>query len=96
MQEPVALIADERTVGERVAWQLLGPPLYYCEACLRKVTVKTADDVVTVERPCIGHESHRIIAPRKAIVAGEGGLTPGNKIKQAYWQAAAKLTGRSV
>lgn len=89
--QPTALGSDERTAGERLAWRLLGPPLYYCEHCLRKVDVAGGQ----VTRQC-EHEQARVIAPRRAIVAGAGGLTPANKLRLAWWQAAARITGRSV
>lgn len=82
---------DERTALERAAWRLVGPPLYYCEHCLRRVDV--TGDVVT--RTC-DHNEARIIAPRKSILAGQGGLTPMNKAKLKWWQIAANVTGRSV
>lgn len=91
--EPIATLADERTAGERLAWRLLGPPLYYCAACLRRVQV--AGDPPEVQRACT-HDDAPIIAPRKAIVAGEGGLNTANKLRLAWWQAGAKLTGRSI
>lgn len=88
--EPTA-VEDGRTAGEKLAWRLLGPPLYYCEHCLRRVEVMDGE----VVRAC-DHTEARVIAPRKAIVAGEGGLNPANKARLAWWQLASKLTGRSV
>lgn len=90
--DPQAKIHDDRTRGERAAWSLLGPPLYYCEDCLRQV--KVSGDPPVVKRTCI-HDG-KIIAPRRAIVAGEGGLSPANKAKMAGYKIAAALTGRSV
>lgn len=90
--EPVALGQDERTNGERLAWRFLGPPLYYCATCLRRVHVTGEPPVV--QRTC-SHGDGQIIAPRKAIVAGEGGLNTANKLRLAWWQAGAKLTGRN-
>lgn len=92
IDEPVATLQDDRTPRERLAWSMLGPPLYYCSACLRRVKVDGEPPVV--QRPC-DHEGHPIIAPRKAIVAGEGGLSMANKLRQAWWQAGAQLTGRN-
>lgn len=92
MSEPTPTGADERTALERAAWRLVGPPLYYCEHCLRRVEV-SADNVVT--RTCEHHDA-RIMAPRKSILAGAGGLSTFNKARMAWWQAAAKVTGRSV
>ena len=93
MTEPVARIADDRTPGEKFAWKMLGAPLYYCEDCLRKVEV--SGNPPEIKRPC-DHSEAKVIAPRRAIVAGEGGLSPLNRIKMAYFQAAAAMTGRNV
>ena len=89
--EPIALGQDDRTPGELLAWKLLGPPLYYCAVCLRRAHVTGNPPVV--QRTC-SHDGEQVIAPRKAIVTGEGGLTPTNKLRLAWWQAGAKLTGR--
>lgn len=91
MNDPTPIGTDERSTAERVAWRLVGPPLYYCEHCLRAVDVVDGD----VMRRCT-HDQARVIAPRRSILAGAGGLTTANKIRMAYMQAAAKLTGRSV
>ena len=93
MDEPIALGEDERTQGEKLAWKLLGPPLYYCAVCLRRAHVDGEPPVV--RRTC-SHDDGQVIAPRKAIVAGEGGLNPVNKVRMAWWQAGAKLTGRCI
>jgi hypothetical protein len=93
MIEPIARIADDRTPGEKLAWRMLGAPLYYCEDCLRKVEVAGSPPVI--KRAC-DHAQSRVIAPRRAIVAGEGGLSPVNKIKMAFYTAAAAVTGRNV
>jgi hypothetical protein len=58
-----------------------------------KVTpVEGAEPVI--ERPCDCNA--QIMAPRKAIVAGEGGLNWTDAAKSKYWQIAAALTGRCV
>ena len=93
MIRPIARIADTRTAGEKFAWKMLGAPLYYCEDCLRKVDVSGHPAVV--KRSC-DHLEARVIAPRRAIVAGEGGLSPINKAKMAFFTAAAAVTGRNV
>ena len=89
----MALGQDDRTAGERLAWRLLGPPLYYCAVCLKRVDV-TGDPPV-VQRNCT-HDGGQVIAPRKAIVTGAGGLNPTNKVRLAWWQVGAKITGRSI
>lgn len=88
-----ARISDERSPGEKAAWRLLGPPLYYCADCLRKVKV-TGGESPVIARPC--EHTGPVIAPRRAIVAGEGGLSPANRVKMACYSAAAAITGRNV
>lgn len=86
---------DQRTELERTLWDRLGPPLYYCAECLRAVKVEAvegAEPVIT--RPC--DCAAQIIAPRKAIAAGEGGLNWSDRVRTKYWQVAAALTGRCV
>lgn len=84
---------DKRTAMEKRMWDLLGPPLYYCSECLQDVDV-IAGDEVKINRPC--ECNAEIIAPRKAIAAGEGGLNWKDQIKLNWWQLASKVTGRCV
>ncbi len=95
-QEPVALGADERSAIDRAAWKLIGPPLYYCEHCLRAVKVSTQEDGLhTVKRSC-EHDTAQIIAPRRSILVGVGGVTPmGVKFRTAMMQAKSAITGRT-
>jgi hypothetical protein len=80
---------------ERALWEKVGPPLYYCSDCLRAVKVTaTPGSEPVVERPC--ECNAQIIAPRKAIAAGKGGMNWQNRALLVYWQAAAALTGRCV
>lgn len=86
---------DARSDTEKLLWEILGPPLYYCEECMLAVKVTPCDgQEPMIERKC----SHTggIIAPRKSILAGKGGLSLPNKIRQAGNQIAATLTGRCV
>jgi hypothetical protein len=88
---------DQRSELERKLDALIGPPLYYCADCLRAVKVEPRigmEPIVT--RPCEGACDKGIIAPRKAIATGEGGLNFTDRAKVAYWQVAAALTGRCV
>lgn len=87
---------DRRTELQKRMDAVIGPPLYYCDTCKLSVSVKSDGDAVTIKRPCEGACAEPIIAPRKAIVAGEGGLSLPDRAKVAYWQVAAALTGRSV
>jgi hypothetical protein len=87
---------DARTAVERKLWDVVGPPLYYCADCLRAVKVTAVDGAPLVVRPCGSDCSEQIIAPRKAIMPGEGGLNLTDKAKQTYSQIAASLTGRCV
>ncbi len=86
---------DQRSAIERTLWDKIGPPLYYCADCLRAVKVQPvegAEPVIT--RPCKQDCGHGIIAPRKAITAGEGGLSFVNKVRVRRDQIAAAITGR--
>ena len=76
-------------------WERIGPPLYYCEDCMLEVDVQAVEGAEPIIRRRCEHTG-RIIAPRKAIVAGAGGLTPANKARMLLWQLAARLTGRTV
>lgn len=88
---------DQRTDMERALWDRIGPPLYYCECCLRAVTVTPREgSEPMVDRPCTDCGDAGIIAPRKAIAAGEGGLNWKDSVRVKYWQVAAAITGRCV
>jgi hypothetical protein len=89
---------DRRSDFERTLWDRVGPPLYYCADCLRAVKVTPVEGAEPIiDRPCDDScEGAGIIAPRKAIVAGEGGLNWTDAAKVKYWQIAAALTGRCV
>jgi len=88
-------VPDKRTATERILWERIGPPLYYCSDCLLavKVTAVPGHEPI-VDRPC--ECSAQIMAPRKAIAAGEGGLNFKDRVKVSWWQVAAALTGRCV
>lgn len=87
---------DKRTELEKALWDKVGPPLYYSENCLLavKVTARPGEEPL-IERPC-GNCNCQIIAPRKAMAAGKGGLTAMGRLKVKFWQWSAKLTGRCV
>lgn len=84
---------DARTPIERFLWDKIGPPLYYCAECLRAVKVTPVEGAEPkVERKC----DHRgeIIAPRKAVAVGEGGMNMPARARLAWDQAKAAVTGR--
>jgi len=88
---------DQRTAFQKKLDSLVGMPLYYCADCLRAVDVKPVegqDAIIT--RPCGEECGKQIIAPRKAIACGEGGLSMKDKAKTFYWRLAAAMTGRCV
>lgn len=88
---------DRRSPLQRKLDEVIGPPLYYCSDCLCavKVTVREGQEPAIV-RPCGEDCGHQIIAPRKAIATGEGGLSLPDRIKVAASQLGSALTGRSV
>jgi len=88
---------DNRTKLEKLLWNIIGEPLYYCEECLKYVEVKEKDGEVIINKFC-GHTDARVMAPRKSMLTGKGiaGLSNLNKIKFSYQKMAAKLTGRNV
>lgn len=88
---------DQRSAIERTLWQKIGPPLYYCADCLRAVKVTPVEGAEPlVVRPCGADCAQQIMAPRKAITAGEGGLSFANKVRVRRDQIAAAITGRCV
>jgi len=86
---------DQRTPLEKRLDAMIGPPLYHCAECLRavKVTVREGAEPI-IERPC--ECNAQIIAPRKSILAGQGGLNMKDRATVKWWQLAAALTGRCV
>jgi hypothetical protein len=90
-------MADQRTPTEKRLDELLGPPLYYCADCLRAVKVTAVIDAEPlVVRPCGPECGEQIMAPRKAIVVGEGGMNFATKAKLSVMQLLAAATGRCV
>jgi len=88
---------DQRSDIERALWDKVGPPLYYCSECLRAVKVTPQEGAEPIiECPCVECKDANIIAPRKAIVTGEGGMNWKDRTKVSYWKLAAALTGRCV
>ncbi len=84
---------DARTPVEKLLWEKIGPPLYYCAECLRAVKVTPVEGAEpVVERKC--KHAGQIIAPRKAVVVGKGGMNLPTRVRVAYDQAKAAITGR--
>jgi len=90
-------MADQRSAIEKAMDAKIGPPLYYCDDCKRAVRVTIVEGAEPIiERPCKEQCGHAIIAPRKSILAGEGGLNFKDRCTVKWWQIAAAITGRSV
>lgn len=87
---------DQRSELQKKLDGMLGMPLYYCADCMRGVDVKATDGEPIITRPCGEECGKEIIAPRKAIACGEGGLSMKDTAKTFYWRLAAALTGRCV
>lgn len=87
-------MADQRTPLERLAWKYIGPPLYYCSECLRGVKVTPREGAEPlIERRCT-HDGAQIIAPRRAICVGKGGMSLPTRAAVAWGQLKASVTGR--
>lgn len=87
---------DQRTGFEKKLWDLIGPPLYYCEECKLQVRVKInpgQEPTITRDKRCT--HTGQIIAPRKAILVGKGGASMMTKAKTGWSQFMAGLTGRN-
>lgn len=90
-------MADQRSAFERRLDEVLGPPLYYCGECMRGCKVEPREgQEPKITRACGQDCGHQIIAPRKSILAGEGGLNFKDRVTVQWWQLAAKVTGRCV
>jgi hypothetical protein len=88
---------DQRSEFQKLLWEKIGPPLYYCEDCLRGVKVTTREgQEPTVTRPCGEACGHRIIAPRTAVCVGKGGASVGTRAKIGWNQIKAAVTGRNA
>lgn len=86
-------MADARTPIEKFLWEKVGPPLYYCADCLRAVKVLALpgqEPKITRLCACTG----QVIAPRKAVAAGEGGVSLAARVRSKWDQAKAVATGR--
>lgn len=84
---------DKRTDFQKTLWDKVGPPLYYSSECMLSVDVSTKDGQAVITRPC-GDCNCGVIAPRKSMLAGEGGLKLADQAKMSWWKLKALLTGR--
>ena len=90
-------MTDLRTPLERKAWEMIGPPLYYCAECMLRVKVTPvpgSEPIIKRDARC--EHTGQIIAPRKATLIGKGGMSIGKRAKLKASQTAASITGRSV
>jgi hypothetical protein len=88
---------DSRSPLEKVLWERIGPPLYYCEECLRGVKVTPVDGgEPVIKRPCGWECGNGIIAPRSAVCVGKGGASIGTRAAIGWMKAKAFLTGRDA
>lgn len=73
----------------------VGLPLYYCAECRRPVRVE--GDPPVIRRPCGPEcEGATVLAPRRSILAGEGGLNFKDRVRVSWYQVMATITGRCV
>lgn len=86
---------DARTPLEKVLWERIGPPLYYCAECMRGVKVTPVEGAEPIVKRKCDHTG-QIIAPRRAICVGKGGASMGTKVRIVAMQAASAITGRTV
>lgn len=86
---------DARSDLEKLIWKSVGPPLYYCADCMLAVKVTPVEGGDPIVKRACAHTG-QIIAPRRSILAGKGGLSLPDKVKMKGYQMAASLTGRCV
>lgn len=84
---------DLRSPLQKKLDEVIGPPLYYSDRCKLAVKVTIHGSDVRIDRPC-GDCDCPVIAPRKAIAVGRGGMNMKVKVMTAFNQMKAALTGR--
>jgi hypothetical protein len=88
---------DQRSEFQKLLWEKIGPPLYYCEDCLRGVKVTPVlNGEPVIKRPCGKECGAAIIAPRTAVCVGKGGASIGTRAKIGWNQIKAAVTGRNA
>lgn len=86
---------DRRSAAERLMWERIGPPLYYCADCMLEVKVYPKEgEPPVVQRRC--EHTGQIMAPRRAIVSGTGKLNTRNSLRMLISRIAASMLGRTV
>lgn len=73
------------------------PPLYYCSVCQATVHV-TAGAHVVITRSC-KHATATVIAPRRAVLTGQGNLSKAPLRTRWQWALrswATRVTGRCI
>lgn len=78
---------------------LLGEPLYYCAECKRRARVTPVEGGDPIIQRFCEHHDAQIIAPRKAILTGDGTIKSLPPLERAAWNARSWLsnvTGRNV
>lgn len=84
---------DARSPFEKKLWDIVGPPLYYCADCLLSVKVTPVEGAEPIIKRRCKHTG-QIIAPRKAVCAGKGGMSISAKTRSLWQQLKAATTGR--
>lgn len=89
-------MADKRTEWQKKKDSMLGMPLYYCAECKLEVSVTTSScGEVIVKKPCSDCKAE-VIAPRRAIAVGKGGVSINTRAKILFYRLLAHMTGRCV
>lgn len=87
---------DKRSDWERGLWNRIGPPIYYSSECMLAVKVTpVAGQEPVIARPC-GDCNCQVIAPRRAILTGDGKLTGMDSLTMLILQLVAIVTGRTA
>jgi hypothetical protein len=88
---------DQRSDFQKMLWEKIGPPLYYCADCLRGVKVThVPGGEPLIKRPCGEDCGEGIIAPRTAVCVGKGGASVATRAKIGWNQIKAAVTGRNA
>lgn len=87
---------DLRSEWQKKKDSALGMPLYYCAECKLEVSVTTSSSgEVIIKKPCSDCKAE-VIAPRRAIAVGKGGVSIKTQSKILFYKLLAYMTGRCV